>query len=121
MNKLQKNNSSKYLFNFQNKITTTCLLFTAEWCDACKDIEQLFDDKNLQYNSTINFKKINVDDENIEHTTIQYKIIKIPTLILIENGKIIKYINDKITEETFDQEILSLCNNVELETIVTNK
>lgn len=121
MNKLQKG-SSKYLFNFKNEITKTCLLFTAEWCDACKDIEQLFDDKNLQYKSTINFKKINVDDECTDYTTVQYKIVKIPTIILIENGKIINYINEKITEDTLNKAIMSVNANMEpLENIIVNK
>lgn len=125
MNKLQKC-SSKYLFNFQNKITIACLLFTAEWCDACKDIEQLFDDKNLQYKSTINFKKINVDDECTDYTTVQYKIVKIPTIILIKNGKIINYINEKITEETLNKAITNVNVNVNaniepLENMIVNK
>ena len=122
MNKLQKKSSSKYLFNFENKITTTCLLFTANWCDACKDIEQLFDDKHLQYNSTINFKKINVDDDCTDYTTVQYKIVKIPTIILIENGKIINYINEKITEDALNKAIISVNANMEpLENIIVNK
>ena len=88
MNKLQKKKSSRYLFNFKNEITTTCLLFTADWCEACKDIEPLFNNKYHKYKSTVNFKKINVDDEDTDYTTIQYKIVKIPTIIIIEDGKI---------------------------------
>jgi len=120
MNKLQKRSSSKYLFNFENEITTTCLLFTADWCDACKDIEQLFNDKNRQYNSAINFKKINIDDEDTDYTTIQYKIVKIPTIILVENGKITNYINEKITEDTLNKAIIS-AKAGPLKNVIVNK
>jgi thioredoxin-like negative regulator of GroEL len=120
MNKLQKKKSSRYLFNFKNEITTTCLLFTADWCEACKDIEPLFNNKYHKYKSTVNFKKINVDDEDTDYTTIQYKIVKIPTIIIIEDGKITDYINEKITEDTLDKAIMGA--NMELqEHIITNK
>lgn len=114
MNKLQRKKSSKYLFNFQNEIATTCLLFTAEWCDACKCIEPLFNKKMNQYKSHINFKQINIDDEDTDYTTIQYKIIKIPTIILIENGKITNYINEHITEDTLDTAIENSYSNSNL-------
>ena len=111
MNKLQRKKSSKYLFNFKNEIETTCLLFTAEWCDACKCIEPLFNKKMNEYKSNINFKKINIDYEDTDYTTIQYKIVKIPTIILIENGKIINYINEQITEDKLDTAIENLNSN----------
>ena len=108
MNKLQRKKSSKYLFNFKNEIETTCLLFTADWCDACKCIEPLFNKKMNQHKSNINFKKINIDYEDTDYTTIQYKIVKIPTIILIENDKIINYINEQITEDKLDEAIALL-------------
>lgn len=111
MNKLQRKKSSKYLFNFKNEIETTCLLFTADWCDACKCIEPLFNKKMNEYKSNINFKKINIDYEDTDYTTIQYKIVKIPTIILIENGKIINYINEQITEDKLDTAIENLNSN----------
>lgn len=111
MNKLQRKKSSKYLFNFKNEIETTCLLFTADWCDACKCIEPLFNKKMNQHKSNINFKKINIDYEDTDYTTIQYKIVKIPTIILIENDKIINYINEQITEDKLDEAIANLNQN----------
>ena len=57
--------------------------------------------KMNQYKSDINLK-IDIDDDDTDYTTIQYKIVKIPTIILIENGKIINYINEQITEDKLD-------------------
>ena len=111
MNKLQRKKSSKYLFNFENKISKTCLLFTAEWCEACTNVESLFNKKMNQYKSDINFKKIDIDDDDTDYTTIQYKIVKIPTIILIENGQIMKYINEQIKEYKLYTVMDNLKNN----------
>ena len=102
MNKLQRKQSRKQLICENEKIPT-CILFTADWCNACKDTELLFNRKKKQFQSKINFKKINVDDDDADCATIQCKIVKIPTLVIINNGKKTNYINEEITEEIFDK------------------
>ena len=86
--------------------------------------------KQKTYDDTFNYYmdmyKINVDDECTDYTTVQYKIVKIPTIILIKNGKIINYINEKITEETLNKAITNVNVNVNaniepLENMIVNK
>ena len=93
MNKLTRKRTDKYLFESKNIHSTTFLLFTADWCDACKEMNSLFEEKSIQFKTKANFKKINVDDKQSDPITIQYKIVKIPTIIIIVKGKIKKYIN----------------------------
>ena len=104
MNKLQRNKSRKY----ENDTMITCLLFTADWCNACKDIDLLFNKTKLKFQSKVNFKKILVDDEDADCFTIQYKIIKIPTIVIIANGKKINYINEEINEDILINTIESI-------------
>lgn len=99
MNKLKRNQSYKIS---HDKSINHCILFTADWCNACKNIDELFNNKKKQYESTINFKKVNIDDEDADYITIQYKIIKIPTVVLIVEGKSYNYINEEIKDDIFD-------------------
>ena len=99
MNKLKRIQSYK---EPQDKSMKHCILFTADWCNACKDIDELFNNKKKQYEPTINFKKVNIDDEDADYITIQYKIIKIPTVVLIVEGKSYNYINEEIKDDIFN-------------------
>jgi thiol-disulfide isomerase/thioredoxin len=99
MNKLKRTQSYK---ESQDKSIKHCILFTADWCNACKDIDVLFNNKKKQYESTAIFKKINIDDEDADYITIQYKIIKIPTIVIIVEGKSYNYINEEIKDDIFN-------------------
>jgi thioredoxin-like negative regulator of GroEL len=100
MNKLKRTQS--YKEESQDKSNKYCILFTADWCNACKDIDELFNNKKKQYESTVNFKKVNIDDEDADYITIQYKIIKIPTIVIIVEGKSYNYINEEIKDDIFN-------------------
>ena len=112
MNKLQRKISNISLCEDYRK--TQCILFTADWCNACVNIESLFNNKKIelqsqsQSQSQVKFEKINVDSENADSKTIKHKIIKIPTLVIIKNGKSKNYINEEITEDIFND----LSNNI---------
>ena len=116
MNKLQRKISNISLCEDYRK--TQCILFTADWCNACVNIESLFNNKKieLQSQSQVKFEKINVDSENADSKTIKHKIIKIPTLVIIKNGKSKNYINEEITEDIFN-DLRNNINSVVNETI----
>ena len=105
MNQFIQKNTEPLLYVPDMRHAITFLLFTANWCAACKDINAMFDEKSKQLHQLACFEKFNVDDKNSDHITIQYKIIKIPTIIIMVNGKIKNYINDHITEELFNETI----------------
>ena len=106
MNKLTRKLTEKYLLESKENKSTRFMLFTAEWCDACKDINVLFDNQSKKFIDNAIFEKIDVDDESSDLFTIEYKIVKIPTIVIIANGKVKKYINEQITHELFNETII---------------
>ena len=119
MNKLSKK-SLKSLINKISNSPTTILLFTAEWCHACKEINSIFDEKYKKLKSDIFLKKLDVDDEMLEPITLQYKIVSIPTLIILSYGETPKYITENVTKNKFDEIIKSLLEKKIFKTIETS-
>ena len=58
--------------------------FSATWCPPCKAIG--IELENLaEENSEINIIKVNVDTE--QELAIQYRVVNVPTLVVMKNGK----------------------------------
>lgn len=85
-----------------NKKTYTFLLFTATWCEACNLLQPLFSDRCEIFKDVANFKTFDIDDNENDQIAIQYKITKIPTIIVINNGKVINCINEHLNETNLD-------------------
>jgi thioredoxin 1 len=96
--------SSSYSFQHvpNKQYSVTFLYFTAKWCDACKCIDPLFEDRTELFGEYAHFEMFDVDEDENDKIAIQYKITKIPTIIVIKNGKVINHINEHITEDSFD-------------------
>ncbi len=78
---------SKENFNLvENSDKKVLLDFYADWCGPCRMVSPLVDqiaEENPQYF----VGKINVEEE--PELSAQFGIVSIPTLVVIENGKII--------------------------------
>ena len=61
--------------------------FWASWCGPCKAVSPIIDDVSKEMNSSIKVCKINVDSE--EELASLFKIRSIPTLIVMNKGKIV--------------------------------
>lgn len=62
--------------------------FWATWCGPCRMVAPIIDQLATEYNERIKVGKINVDEQvNLAST---YKVMSIPTIILIKNGQIIE-------------------------------
>lgn len=62
--------------------------FWATWCGPCRMVAPIIDQLATEYNGRIKVGKINVDEQvNLAST---YKVMSIPTIILIKNGQIIE-------------------------------
>jgi thioredoxin 1 len=83
--------------------TVTFLLFTAKWCDACKQIEPLFNERSEIFKDKAHFESFDVDEDDNDNIAIQYKIVKIPTIIVIINGKVANCINEHLTNDNLDK------------------
>ena len=78
------------------------LLFTAKWCEACSNIEQLFDERGEIFKEQADFLKFDIDEDENDQIAVQYKILKIPTIIVIINGRIANHINDYLDDKNLD-------------------
>ena len=86
--------------NSHNSITF--LLFTAKWCDACKMIGPLFEERGDMFKDRANFEIVDIDEDENDQIVIQYKIVKIPTIIVIINGKIVNCIDEHLNDQNLD-------------------
>lgn len=58
--------------------------FYATWCGPCKMLSPILEDI-AQENEMVKFVRVDVDKE--ENIAMQYQIMSIPTLVLIQNGE----------------------------------
>ncbi len=62
--------------------------FWAPWCGPCLALAPIFESVASELKDQISFAKVNVDDNPA--LAKQYNITSIPTIIIIENGEILK-------------------------------
>jgi len=62
--------------------------FWAEWCGPCKAIAPVLKDIDAEHSDSVLIAKLDID----EHGDIaqRYNVMSIPTLILFENGEMVK-------------------------------
>ena len=76
--------------NFQTEVMeakeTVLLDFWASWCGPCKMIGPIID-QIADERTDIKVGKVNVDEE--QELAVQFKVMSIPTLIIIKDGKVV--------------------------------
>ena len=58
--------------------------FYADWCGSCKMLSPIIDEV-AQENDDIKVVKVNVDESS--DIALEYKVMSIPTLVVIKNGQ----------------------------------
>ena len=72
--------------------------FYADWCGPCKMLAKV-----LEQLEDINIIKINVDEN--EELAKKYKVMSIPHLLIVKDGKIVKEMIGFRTKEDLEEEI----------------
>ncbi len=76
--------------NFENEVILSevpvLVDFWAEWCGPCKMIGPILEELSIELGEKIKIVKVDVDSNN--QTAMNYSIRSIPTLIIIEQGKV---------------------------------
>lgn len=62
--------------------------FWASWCGPCKMVSPIIDQVAEEKKDTIKVGKINIDEE--EELAERFRIMSIPTLVVIKEGKIVE-------------------------------
>lgn len=71
----------------QNTDKKVLIDFFAEWCGPCKMVSPIVDELADEHPEFL-IAKVNVDEE--QSLASQFGVMSIPTLVVIQNGKILK-------------------------------
>lgn len=78
--------------NFEEEVSKSdvpvLLDFWASWCGPCKMVSPIVDDVAKEVEGRAKVGKINVDEE--QELASAFNIMSIPTLVVIQNGKLVK-------------------------------
>ena len=61
--------------------------FWAPWCGPCKMLAPIIEEVAKEYSGKVKVGKVNVDDE--PELAMQFKVVSIPTVVLIKDGNIV--------------------------------
>jgi thioredoxin 1 len=61
--------------------------FYADWCGPCKMMAPVIEDIAKEYAGVVKVGKLNVDESPA--TSSKYRVMSIPTLLIVNNGKVV--------------------------------
>lgn len=83
--KLTKDNFEAEVINSEIPVLVD---FWAEWCGPCKMLAPVLEDIANEFEGKVKVAKANIDEEM--QLAMKYGIVSIPTMLLFENGKVVK-------------------------------
>lgn len=83
--KITSENYEEEVLNSKEKVLID---FYADWCGPCKMMAPIVEEIAEELAGKIKVGKVNVDEN--QDLAMQYGIMSIPTLVVIENGKAVK-------------------------------
>ena len=92
---------------FDNKVlkspTTVIVDFWAPWCGPCRMVGPIVEQLSHEYTGRLVVAKVNTD--NNRQTAGRYKIMGIPTLMIVKNGEIVERITGAVPKAQLDEVI----------------
>ena len=98
---LTKSNFTEEVLNSNKKVVVD---FWATWCGPCRMLAPELERFEKEFSDVIKVGKVNVDDEM--ELAMKFGIEVIPTLIIFENGAVIKKISGYFDYEELKQKLL---------------
>lgn len=94
------NEFNEEVLNYNGKVLVD---FFASWCGPCQMLTQVLEEFEKQEND-IKIVKVNIDEET--KLAIENGVEVVPTLILYDNGKLVKRLEGYRNKEELKEEIL---------------
>jgi thioredoxin 1 len=82
--------------------------FWAEWCHPCKIVGPIVEELATEYAGKLKVGKVNVDLNQVSNS---YGIMSIPSLLIFENGQVVKSMVGAQSKDNFKREIDSVLGN----------
>lgn len=83
--KITSENYEEEVLNSKEKVLID---FYADWCGPCKMMAPVVEEVAEELEGKIKVGKVNVDEN--QDLAMEYGVMSIPTLVVIENGKAVK-------------------------------
>ena len=83
--KITRENYEEEVLNSKEKVLID---FYADWCGPCKMMAPVVEEVAEELAGKIKVGKVNVDEN--QDLAMEYGVMSIPTLVVIENGKAVK-------------------------------
>lgn len=77
--------------------------FYADWCAPCKMMSPIINELSNEYEGKAKIGKLNVDQNG--KTAQEYKVMSIPTMLLIKNGKVVDTIVGAVPKQQIENKI----------------
>lgn len=62
--------------------------FWASWCNPCRMLSPIIDELSSEANEKFKVAKVNIDEQ--PELAAQFKVMSIPTLVVMKDGKVVK-------------------------------
>src|ERR1035437_8227293 len=82
--------------------------FWAEWCHPCKLVGPIVEELATEYEGKLKVGKVNVDQNQVAGN---YAVMSIPSLLIFQNGKVVKSMVGAQSKDSFKKEIDSVLGN----------
>lgn len=77
--------------------------FFADWCGPCKMMAPIVEELAEKYKESAKIGKLNVD--NSPATAAKYRVMSIPTMLLIKNGEVVDTIIGAVSKAQLQEKI----------------
>ena len=82
--------------------------FWAEWCHPCKIVGPIVEELATEYAGKLKVGKVDVDANQVAGN---YGIMSIPSLLIFQNGQVVKSMVGAQSKDSFKREIDSILGN----------
>lgn len=96
--------------NFENEVLNSdvpvLVDFYADWCGPCKMMAPVIEELSTQYQGKAKIGKLDVDQNGV--TAQKYRVMSIPTILLIKDGKVVETVVGAVPKQQLEAKIKSV-------------